>query len=157
MGVSGCGKTTIGKSLSIETGLPFYDADDFHSDENIVKMNNNIPLNDTDRLPWLNTLANNINLWENSGGAILACSALKESYRTILESNAENILWVYLSGSFELIKHRLENRHGHYMNSGLLESQFNTLEVPDYALHVDISKPRSEVLNTIILKLRPDE
>jgi carbohydrate kinase (thermoresistant glucokinase family) len=111
MGVSGCGKTTIGKSLSIETGLPFYDADDFHSDENIIKMNSNIPLNDTDRLPWLNTLATNIILWENCGGAILACSALKESYRTILESNADNILWIYLSGSFELIKHRLENRH----------------------------------------------
>jgi len=157
MGVSGCGKTTIGEQLSVETGLPFYDADDFHPDENIVKMNNNIALDDTDRLPWLNTLAINIKVWENRGGAILACSALKESYRTILESNTKNILWVYLSGSFDLIKNRLENRHGHYMKSGLLKSQFNTLEVPYYALHVDISKSRVEITNTIMLRLKNNE
>lgn len=108
MGVSGCGKTTIGKQLALEQGLPFFDADNFHPKANIEKMKNNLALNDSDRLPWLNTLAEKIYEWENNEGAVLACSALKESYRAILTSKQSNILWVFLTGTFDLIIDRLK-------------------------------------------------
>ena len=154
MGVSGCGKTTIGKKLSEAMGIPFYDADDFHPKSNIERMRNNIPLTDEDRYPWLKILASNIQQWEGSGGGIVACSALKESYRKILASKALNIFWVYLSGSFELIENRLKERAGHYMKSTLLKSQFDTLEVPDYGLHINIEKSTDEIVHDIILKIK---
>jgi len=157
IGVSGCGKTTIGKLLSKKTKLPFYDADDFHSEENIIKMKSNASLTDADRLPWLNTLASKIKKWEKKGGAILACSALKESYRKLLSSNTNNIQWVYLKGSFELIKSRLEQRQNHYMKSDLLVSQFETLEEPDYGLHINIEQSENEIIKEILLNLNFNE
>ncbi|HEY5686968.1 MAG TPA: gluconokinase, GntK/IdnK-type [Yeosuana sp.] len=108
MGVSGCGKTTIGKQLALEQGLPFFDADNFHPKANIEKMKNNLAFNDSGRLPWLNALAEKIYEWENNEGAVLACSALKESYRSILTSKQSNILWVFLTGTFDLIIDRLK-------------------------------------------------
>ncbi|MDU8887063.1 gluconokinase [Yeosuana sp. MJ-SS3] len=153
MGVSGCGKTTIGKLLSKETQLPFFDADDFHPEENIKKMKTNESLTDEDRLPWLNNLASKIEEWENNGGAILACSALKESYRKLLSSKTENIFWVFLDGSFDLIKSRLEQRHNHYMKSDLLQSQFNTLEEPNYGLKINIAKSKEDIIKQILLNL----
>jgi len=110
MGVSGCGKTTIGEQLALEQGLPFFDADDFHPKANIEKMKNNLALSDSDRWPWLHMLAEKIVEWERNEGAVLACSALKESYRAILASKQSNILWVFLSGTFELISARLQNK-----------------------------------------------
>ena len=103
-GVSGCGKTTIAKLLSEQTGLPYYDADDFHPESNIVKMANGRALNDEDRALWLETLSQNLSKWEKGSGGILACSALKEKYREKLEERVENINWVYLKGDYELIK-----------------------------------------------------
>ncbi len=124
MGVSGCGKTTIGKKLSKNIGLPFFDADDFHPKENVEKMKSGIPLNSEDRFPWLNLLANNIEIWNENDGAIIACSSLKEEYREILASKNKDIIWVYLSGEQNLIRARIEQRQGHFMNSNLLVSQF---------------------------------
>ena len=154
MGVSGCGKTTIGRLLSEKMGVPYYDADDFHTPSNIEKMERNIPLNDEDRLPWLQILANKMESLENNSGAVLACSALKESYREILASKISNINWVYLAGSFNLIKSRIESRHGHYMKSELLKSQFKALEVPDYGVHISIDKSPETIVNTITSKIK---
>ncbi len=154
MGVSGCGKTTIGEQVSKAMDIPFYDADDFHPESNVERMKNNIPLTDQDRFPWLEILASNIQKWEASGGVILACSALKESYRNILSSKGKRIFWVYLSGSFKLIENRLKNRSNHYMKPTLLKSQFDTLEVPGYGLHIDIEKSTDEIVEHIILKVK---
>lgn len=157
MGVSGCGKTTVGKSLSEKINLPFYDADDFHTEANIEKMKNGHALTDDDRKPWLESLSNHIEKWELNGGAILACSALKEKYRAILSSKIKTINWVYLSGSFDVIKTRLEQRNQHYMKSTLLTSQFDTLEIPQYGLHIPIEKPVKDIITTITSKLNLNE
>ena len=157
MGVSGCGKTTIGKQLSQKIDIPFYDADDFHPIENIEKMKKGIPLNSSDRFPWLNLLASKIKEWNNIDGAILACSALKENYRKILALNNNTIIWIYLSGSKDLIRTRLEYRGGHFMKSDLLDSQFNDLEIPEYGIHIDISKSSDKIITEIISKLNSYE
>ncbi|GAA4281555.1 decarboxylating NADP(+)-dependent phosphogluconate dehydrogenase [Gaetbulibacter aestuarii] len=152
MGVSGCGKTTVGKTLSEKTGIPFFDADDFHPQENIEKMKHNIPLNDRDREPWLKTLADQIAIWEKEGGAILGCSALKESYRKLLSSKEKNIHWVYLNAPFEVIQSRLESRSGHYMKSEMLQSQYDTLEPPDYGLHLSSEASVEAIVGQITSK-----
>lgn len=153
MGVSGCGKTTVGKLLSQKTNFSFYDADDFHPNSNIEKMKNNIALTDKDRWPWLESLANQISKWEQEGGAILACSALKETYRKTLSSKANKINWVYLSGNFEEINARLEKRNDHYMKSTLLKSQFETLEIPNYGIHIHVINSVENIVSEIISKL----
>ncbi len=153
MGVSGSGKTTIGLQLSDALGIPFFDADDFHSEENVTKMKHNIPLNDTDRQPWLESLAIKISEWDSKNGAVLACSALKESYRKTLASRVNSITWIYLSGSFDVINSRINNRSGHYMKSTLLQSQFDTLEIPEYGIHIDSDLDPKEIVATITSKL----
>ena len=153
MGVSGCGKTTIGKLLASKLDIQFCDADDFHPESNINKLKNNIPLNDEDRKPWLETLAMLIKEWSNSTGAVLACSALKGSYRKLLSKYTDNIEWIYLTGSFETINNRIENRKQHFMKSILLQSQFDTLEVPSYGIHVDIEQEQEEIVTEITEKL----
>lgn len=154
LGVSGSGKSTIASGLSEELGIPYYDADDFHPQENILKMSNGQSLNDQDRLPWLKILAKNIGDWSNGKGGILACSALKENYRAILSSESSSkINWVYLAGTKEVIKARMDNRKGHYMSSKLLNSQFADLEVPEYGIHVDISQTPDMLIKEIITKL----
>lgn len=157
MGVSGCGKTTIGTQLAQEIGTPFFDADDFHPQTNIDKMSNGIALNDDDRLPWLLLLANKIEDWSVQKGGVLACSALKETYRQILSSKVKNIKWVYLNGSHLVIKERIEKRNSHYMSSDLLTSQFNTLEIPSYGIHIDISVEPKEIIKKIVSKLEKHE
>ena len=153
-GVSGSGKSTIGNGLSEKLGIPYYDADDFHPQENILKMSNGQSLNDQDRLPWLKILAKNIGDWSKGKGGVLACSALKENYRAILSSESSSkINWVYLAGTKELIKARMDNRKGHYMSSILLNSQFADLEVPEYGIHADISQTPDMLIKEIITKL----
>ena len=152
MGVSGCGKTTIGRMLAAELGLPFYDADDFHSQQNIDKMRQGIPLSDKDRTLWLQKLSESIQDWENAGGAVLACSALKETYRAALKT-VKSICWIYLDGSRQTILQRVSARQHHYMPPALLDSQLEALEKPAYGLHVNIALPPDQIIEEIMSKL----
>jgi carbohydrate kinase (thermoresistant glucokinase family) len=149
MGVAGSGKTTIGSLLANELGWAFYDADDFHSESNRAKMSQGIALTDEDRADWLISLRGLIaqNIQQNKP-AILACSALKNSYRNILEVS-EQVKFVYLQGTYEQIKAHLSNRTGHFMSAGMLDSQFQTLEEPENALTVDIKNTPQDILAII--------
>ena len=151
MGVSGSGKTTIGKKLAESLGYKFADADDFHPQENIEKMRNGIALSDKDRLPWLQKMQDVIKqrLSENTD-IVITCSALKASYRQMLLVNHESVKLVYLKGSFELIQKRLKERLNHFMSEKLLESQFDILEEPSDAIIVDISQPLEVVVQNIV-------
>ncbi|SDB21534.1 6-phosphogluconate dehydrogenase/gluconokinase [Flavobacteriaceae bacterium MAR_2010_188] len=157
MGVSGSGKTTIGRLLAERLSMPFYDADDFHSEANIKKMKDGIALNDEDRMPWLYTISKNLKDWQSNKGSVLACSALKESYREIFNENLESIIWVYLDGKFTDIDQRLKSRGHHYFNPALLHSQFDTLEIPDYGIKVPIDKSPDKIVDSIIKNLNEDE
>jgi len=153
MGVSGCGKTTIGQQLSAKTGYPFYDADNFHSLENITKMNKGLPLSDEDRWPWLEKIHQFVAEQITTGNIILACSALKMRYRELLgRAIEENCIWVFLEGDFETIQERLKNRTGHFMPSRLLQSQFDALEIPTEAILVDITDTPESIIDQIISK-----
>jgi gluconokinase len=139
MGVSGVGKTTIGQALAREVHWRFADADDFHPASNVAKMRAGNPLDDADRAPWLELLHDAIARWVTGReSVVLACSALKETYREKLLVGPE-VKLVYLHGDFNLIAQRLTMRHGHYMNPGLLRSQFETLEVPEDSITIDVS------------------
>ena len=146
-GVSGAGKTTIGKLLAQEVGWHFYEADDFHSRANIDKMRRGIPLTDADRWPWVESLRQLIERsLEASENAVLACSALKRAYRERLRVSDE-VKFVFLRGDYALIEKQLRRRHGHFMNPELLRSQFADLEEP---------KPDEDVV-TIELGHTPQE
>ena len=154
MGVAGCGKSTVGELLAQRLGSSFYDADAFHPPGNIAKMANGTPLDDSDRASWLAALHSLIStsLKENRPG-VLACSALKESYRQqLLEGNA-GVQIVYLKGSYELIWSRLSLRHDHYMKPHMLQIQFETLEEPANALTFDVSLPVPEIVQGIIRQM----
>ncbi|XP_004285423.1 probable gluconokinase isoform X1 [Orcinus orca] len=176
MGVSGSGKSTIGTLLSSQLGWKFYDADDYHPEENRMKMGKGIPLNDQDRIPWLCNLHDILQRDVASGQhVILACSALKKVYRDILiqgkdgaplkcdESGKEEklaevkLLVVHLTGSFEVISGRLLKRKGHFMSPELLQSQFDTLEppsAPENFIQISVDKNLSEIIATIIETLK---
>jgi len=150
MGVSGCGKTTVGKLLSQRLGWPLLDADDFHPPANIEKMRSGIALTDDDRWPWLDRLNGLLKDRESHGeSALLACSALKSKYRDRLAAGCSDLRWVYLKGSFELIESRLKARKGHYMKAGLLESQFAALEEPTDAITADIDAAPEAIADTL--------
>ncbi|MDG2371416.1 MAG: NADP-dependent phosphogluconate dehydrogenase [Flavobacteriaceae bacterium] len=155
MGVSGTGKTSLGKQLSQQTTWPFYDADDFHSKSNKDKMKLGLGLEDSDRIPWLSLLAQKIKEWSKKGEAILACSALKEDYRSILSDQNSGITWVVLNGSFKLIQARLKNRKNHFFDPRLLHSQFSVLELPSYGIYLNIEKPLPEMSATLLKKINP--
>ena len=150
MGVSGAGKTLIGKQLADALNLSFYDGDDFHPVENVRKMESGQPLNDEDRWPWLDELARNMDEWQqDDGGAVLACSALKQSYRNHLRSSSNStLIFIYLKGSKELIAQRLKKREGHYMPADLLDSQFEALEEPRArdAITVSVDQSPEEII-----------
>lgn len=151
MGVSGCGKSTVGAMLAEKVTLPFYDADDFHPIENVNKMASGIPLNDEDRAPWLKLLADKIVNWEITGGAVLACSALKQSYRDILSSTTKNaVTFVYLAGTKAVLHERLTSRESHFMPDTLLDSQLHTLEPPTDAITVSIDNSVDKIISTIL-------
>jgi gluconokinase len=151
MGPMGCGKTTIGQLLAKRLGWPLYDADDFHPRENVEKMRTGIALHDEDRRPWLERLRDEIQLWlQREKNAILACSALKQTYRDILGVDQDTVKTIYLKGSYEVIRERIEQRQHRYMNKDLLRSQFDTLEEPEDGLCVDISGTPETIVDTII-------
>lgn len=155
MGVSGSGKTTVGKKLSAKTGIPFFDGDDFHNSSNREKMAAGHPLNDEDRQEWLHRINDLAKDQLKNKGAIIACSALKEKYRTILEEGIiAPVIWIFLQGSYELIHKRMEARTGHFMPPALLASQFETLEVPSEALIVDISAGPDQIVESLVKKLQ---
>ena len=154
-GVSGCGKTTIASRLAQEQGWAFFDADNFHPPENVEKMRAGKALTDEDRLPWLHKLAAVLREVRQQGGSgVLACSALKAEYREILRID-ENVRFVQLAGTYELIAGRLAARQHEFMNPSLLQSQFDALE-EDGGAAVDITGTEAEVCAAIcdILELR---
>ena len=155
MGVSGCGKTSVGKALADSLGWDFYDADDFHPPENVVKMASGIPLDDSDRAPWLASLHELISssLKADRPG-VLACSALKERYRQQLMDGNNGVQIVYLKGSYDLIWSRMSARKDHYMKPHMLQSQFEALEEPSNAVTVEISCPVDEILTRVLEQMK---
>lgn len=154
MGVSGSGKTTVGKSLAERLGWDFYDADDFHLSENVAKMASGIPLNDSDRAPWLASLHELISSsLRTDHPGVLACSALKERYRQQLMEGNEGVQIIYLKGSYDLIWSRMKKRTDHYMKPHMLKSQFETLEEPAVSWTVDISMCVDDILQEILNRM----
>jgi gluconokinase len=156
-GVAGSGKTTIGKLLAETKGWDFYDADDFHPPDNVAKMRSGIPLSDADRYPWLRAL---VALIEQSisdhRSIVLACSALKASYRKCLRSPAhssDSIQIVYLKISPSTATERLNNRKGHFMPATLIQSQFEALEEPSRAIVIDAALPPDQIIAEILKSL----
>jgi gluconokinase len=156
MGVSGSGKTTIGRMLAERLDWSFYDGDDYHPPANVAKMAAGIPLNDEDRAGWLEALASLIRkALERGENGVLACSALKQVYRDALRRvDQERVRFVYLKGSYELILTRMESRGKHYMKPEMLESQFAILEEPEGVLTMDIALPEVEIVRGIVENLR---
>ena len=154
IGVSGTGKTTVGRLLASVLNLPFFDADDFHPAANIEKMSNGIPLNDDDRAGWLTSLHAKALDCTDTGGGVFACSALKKTYRTTLAKGIENQTQFFLlKGDYELIMNRLQKRKGHYMPPALLQSQFDILEVTDEVIEVDIQLEVPKIIDFITTKV----
>jgi len=151
MGVSGCGKSSVGKALAESLGWDFYDADDFHPPENVAKMANGIPLDDSDRAPWLVSLHDMIssNLKADKPG-VLACSALKECYRKQLLEDNDGVQIVYLKGTYDLIWSRMSARKDHYMKPHMLRSQFDALEEPANVMTTDISSSIGDIVRAIL-------
>lgn len=152
MGVAGSGKTTIGQALAAATNWEFSDADWFHSSTAKEKMSRGEPLTDSDRQPWLQSLQQAIAQWlQVDKNVILACSALKVSYRQILCNDDPRVKLVYLQGNYELIEQRLRDRLGHFMKASLLPSQFDTLEAPTptEAVYIDISQDLGAIVQQI--------
>ena len=155
-GVSGAGKTTIGKLLAQPLGWRFLEADDFHPAENINKMRSGHPLTDEDRWPWLEQLRQQIERSLAAGeNAVLACSALKRAYRDVLRVNDE-IKFVFLRGDYATIEKQLRSGHHHFMDPNLLQSQFKDLEEPqtgENVLSIELGRPPEELVEEIKAKL----
>lgn len=153
-GVSGAGKTVVGRLLAKELEWPFYDGDTYHSPVSVEKMRHGVPLTNADRQPWLDTLRGLVvRCLETGENAVLACSALKAAYRDHLRVD-DRVKLVHLEGDFELIAKRLRERRNHFMNAELLASQFETLEEPrGEALVVDVSSSPHEVVGEIRARL----
>jgi len=153
MGVVGAGKTTVGSLLAQKLGWQFADADDFHPAANVEKIRHGIPLDDSDRAPWLAALRNSILKYNREGkNLVLACSALKRKYRD--ELRVDGVHFVYLEGDYELIEKRLRRRRGHFASDSILKSQFEELEKPTDALTVEIDKTPDAIVAEIIEKLK---
>ena len=150
MGVTGCGKTTIGSKLARSLGVLFLDADDFHPEANLKKMSSGIPLDDLDRIPWLESLREGL---RSNRGCVLACSALKQNYRSMLEDTDRNTVFIMLDISKETARRRLLSRANHFMPETLIDSQFDSLERPTDALVIDAEAPVDSVLDVILRKI----
>jgi len=156
MGVSGCGKTTLGKAMAKATGGSFRDGDDFHSRHNKAKMAAGFALDDSDRESWLEAIR--IFLAQrpdnpNNPPLFLACSALKRCYRTTLRNGDPNLRFLFLHGNTSLLQRRLESRPAHFMPASLLQSQLDTLEFPRNAITIDIQQPTHNQVQTALKAL----
>ena len=157
MGVAGSGKSTVGPLIAQALGGHYAEGDQFHPPANIAKMSSGQPLNDDDRLPWLEAMARAIRDWRaKESPTVLACSALKRSYRDILAGGSDDVAFVFLKGSPELIASRIGARKGHFMPSSLLDSQFRTLEepAPGEAIIVDATQPPERIAADALAQLR---
>jgi carbohydrate kinase (thermoresistant glucokinase family) len=157
MGVSGAGKTTIGTLLAARLGRVFLEGDSFHPAANVTKMRSGVPLDDTDRMPWLEAIAAAIDSARREGKAVVVtCSALKRSYRAVLAGGHDDVLFVYLRGEKSLVAERLAGRAGHFMPPALLDSQFAALQEPQpgEASHViDIADTPDKIVDAIVARL----
>ena len=150
MGVTGAGKTTIGRALAASLGWEFHDGDDLHTDASKRKMHQGIPLDDADRAPWLIAIRKLIETMLAEGrNGVVACSALKQAYRDEIVVDPNLVKVVYLKGSKEVLADRLRDRSGHFMNPDLLQSQFDTLEEPHDAIVVDVAAAPEAIVNEI--------
>ena len=158
MGVSGCGKSTLGAALAERLSLPMIDGDDLHLPESVAKMRAGVPLQDADRWPWLDRVGQRLAACDPATGLVLACSALRRAYRDRIRGHAGEVRFVFLDGSFELISQRLARRVGHYMQSDLLASQFQTLERPSAdesdVITLPITEPVSRLVDEALATLR---
>ncbi|WP_416545527.1 gluconokinase [Limnohabitans sp. DCL3] len=162
MGVSGCGKSTMAAALSERLGLDMVDGDDLHLPESVDKMRAGVALQDDDRWPWLDRIGNYLSQ-PHAQGRVVACSALKRVYRDRIREQAGDVCFVFLDGEFELIQKRMQQRVGHYMQPGLLDSQFRTLEKPQAderdVMRVPITEPVQnmveQALNALHSRLHP--
>jgi carbohydrate kinase (thermoresistant glucokinase family) len=154
MGVSGCGKTTVGELLSEKMGIPFFDADDFHPAANKEKMKAGVALNDEDRKGWLQKINALALVHAALKGAVIACSALKDKYRNILQNGIADTDWIFLQGTYQTIYERMKKREGHYMPANLLTSQFESLEIPVAALTISVEKKPGEIVDIILQELK---
>lgn len=155
MGVSGCGKTTIGRLAAEKLGIPYYEGDDYHPPANVSKMAAGIPLDDADRDVWLERLAKLIqNKLDEDQSGVLSSSALKQKYRDRLRVDPDQVHFIYLKGSYELILARMAARKDHYMPAKLLQSQFETLEEPQDVFTVQINQTPEEILAEVLDYLR---
>ncbi len=156
MGVSGCGKSTLANALAQRLGLGMRDGDDLHLPESIAKMRVGIALNDADRWPWLDRVGDYL-AQAIGTGRVVACSALKRSYRNRLRARAGKPIFVFLNGDAKLIAQRMAMRKGHYMQADLLASQFAALEIPQHdeadAITVDIDQPVQAILEAVLAHL----
>ena len=156
MGVSGCGKSTVGEKLASRLNGQFADGDDFHPSANVERMSNGIALTDEDRLPWLAAINRYLRQTESNREVnVVACSALKRSYRDVLSDSTE-VLFVHLVGDFELVLARSKARANHFMNVGLLQSQFDTLETPsqdESVITVSIDAPIDVITENTVLRI----
>jgi gluconokinase len=147
MGVAGSGKTTVGIRLAAALGYLFRDGDDYHSVASIEKMRRGEPLNDEDRLPWLDRLRNLIETALAEGaGIVVACSALRASYRDLLLPRNGSLTIIYLRVAHDIAERRMEARQSHFMPPALIDSQFATMEEPEKAIVVDANRPEDEVV-----------
>lgn len=154
MGVSGVGKTTIGKALASRINAAFAEGDDYHPNVNVEKMRSGVPLTDDDRWPWLDRLRSEIDRWLRDGErVVLTCSALKTSYRTRLQPEQGGVCFVHLSADRKMIEQRLSERKGHYMPPSLLKSQLDTLEPPAEAITVDADGTIDDIIEELERKL----
>jgi gluconokinase len=153
MGTTGAGKTTVGKLLAARLGWTFLDADDFHPAANIEMMKRGIPLADADRMPWLENIhASLIQLSAAGSNVVLACSALKQSYRDKLTAGTDMRV-VYLRGTYDQMRRHIEARHGHFAGEAILAGQFADLEEPKNALVLDVSRPPDDLASNVIASL----
>lgn len=153
-GVAGSGKTTIGKMLASRLEVPFFDGDDFHPSSNVEKMSAGIALSDEDRKGWLEEISRKIIQWDRKGSAVLACSALKETYRKTLSSiDSHHIQWIILEGGKELITERVRSRKDHFFNKKILDTQFNIFEKPKYGWFFDVKDQSKDIVENIIRRI----
>jgi gluconokinase len=154
MGVTGAGKTTVGRALATALGWEFHDGDELHSEASKLKMHRGIALDDADRAPWLSAIRKLILVMLSEGrNGVVACSALKQAYRDEIVVEPNSVKIVYLKGSKEVIAERLRNRGDHFMNPDLLQSQFDTLEEPRDAIVVDVSAAPEAIVNEVVARL----